>query len=311
MSKVKDALNILSELGLPKAQQNNRSAFTLLALADLKEKALWKNIKQRNIGIHFIMIFISKNYKFKYAENSRETIRRQTLHQFEQCGIVIRNADDPSRVTNSAKNVYCLSDDAMAAISSYKSGNWAKERNIFIKKRGKLSDKYSARKKKFSITTVLPDGKEIYLSPGKHNDLEQSIVNNFRRIFCPNTDVLYFGDTADKMIHIEAEMLKKLGFPATQHDKLPDVILFDKTKNVLFLVEAVTSHGPVSAKRFEELEAMLTNCKVKRIYISAFPDFNTYKKHSANIAWETEVWLKDNPEHMIHLNGEKFYTIYE
>jgi hypothetical protein len=312
MSKINDALKILSELGLPRAQQNDRSALTLLALADLKEKDSWTKIKQRNIGIHFVMIFIKENYGKTYAENSRETIRRQTLHQFEQAGIAIRNADDPSRVTNSAKNVYCLSDDAIKVISSYNTKGWNAAKTIFSKKQGNLAVRYSARKMKFAIVAELPTGKLISLSPGKHNDLEQSIVTDFRQIFCPNTNVLYIGDTADKMSHIESKTLEGLKFPTNQHDKLPDVILYDKTKNVLFLVEAVTTtHGPVSAKRFEELEVILKDCTAKRIYISAFLDFTTYKKYSADIAWETEVWIKENPEHMIHLNGEKFFTIYE
>lgn len=311
MSKIQDALSILAELGLPKAQQNDRSALTLLALADLKEKQPWTDVKQRNIGIHYIMIFIKNNYKKIYAENSRETIRRQTLHQFEQAGLVIRNADDPSRPTNSAKNVYCLSDDAVRTISRYRSRDWSVARDLFIKKKGRLIRKYKDRINELAITAIVSEDREIQLSPGRHNELEKSVVSEFRHYFCPKTVVLYVGDTANKMAHIDSDTLETLGFPASQHDKMPDVILFDNEKNVLFLIEVVTAHGPVSPKRRTEIEAMLKKCKTKRIYISAFPDFREFKKHASDIAWETEVWIKEDPKHMIHLNGDKFFTIYE
>lgn len=43
----------------------------------------------------------------------------------------------------------------------------------------------------------------------------------------------------------------------------------------------------------------------RKVYVSAFPDFTEFKKHSTNIAWETEIWLVDFPEHMIHFNGDR------
>jgi type II restriction enzyme len=86
----------------------------------------------------------------------------------------------------------------------------------------------------------------------------------------------------------------------------PDLVLHDEQKNRLFLVEAVTSHGPVSPKRFVELEELFKNCTAARIYISAFPDFTTFKRFVNEIAWETEVWVAEMPSHLIHFNGDKF-----
>ena len=113
------------------------------------------------------------------------------------------------------------------------------------------------------------------------------------------------------MLHLDAELLSSLGIPITQHDKLPDVVLYDEEKNFLFLIEAVTSHGPLSPKRQVELEKALKDCKARRVYISAFPDFSEFKKHIDNIAWETEVWVESNRDHMIHFNGPKFLTVYD
>ena len=82
--------------------------------------------------------------------------------------------------------------------------------------------------------------------------------------------------------------------------------LYDRKKNWLFLVEAVTSHGPMTPKRIVELKALLKDSKAELIFVTAFPDRTEFRKHMADIAWETEVWLMDNPEHMIHFNGDKF-----
>jgi len=310
MSKTEDAVAIIVALGLPRAQQNERSGLTLLALTDLKENTPWSQAKQRLIRIHDIMIFIEQSYGKKYAENTRETIRRQTLHQFEQAGVAERNPDDPSRPTNSPNNVYQVSDGALAVIRKFDSTNWEKAVKNFTDKKGKLIERYEKRKKKYSISVNLPNGSLVNFSPGKHNELQVKIIQDFRARFCPNTEVVYVGDTARKMLHIDTPLLKKLKIPITKHDKLPDVVLYDAKKNILILIEAVTAHGPLSPKRQIELEETLKDCKAKRIYVSAFPDFREFKKHIDNIAWETEVWIQDNPDHMIHFNGPKFFNVY-
>jgi hypothetical protein len=104
----------------------------------------------------------------------------------------------------------------------------------------------------------------------------------------------------------EKERLEQLGVPMTAHDKLPDVLLYQKEKNRLYLIEAVTAHGPVSHKRKFELEKLLEGCLAKRVYVTAFLDFAEFRRHERDIAWETHVWIAEVPEHMIHFNGDKF-----
>ncbi len=310
MSKIEEAIAILKDLGLPRAQQNERSALTLLALIDLKEDTPWPESKKRTIRIHDTLVFIKEYYGKQYAENTRETIRRQTLHQFEQAGIVIRNPDNPSRPTNSPNTVYAIADDALKVIKKHGAPNWQNALKEFIRKKGKLIDKYEKRKEKYSISVNLPDGTPVNFSPGKHNELQVKIIKEFRERFCPNTKVVYVGDAARKLLYLNKTFLKELKIPITKHDKLPDVVLYDsKTKHV-FLIEAVTAHGPLSPKRQIELEKTLKQCKANKIYISAFPDFREFKRHIDNIAWETEVWIEDNPDHMIHFNGPKFFNVY-
>lgn len=310
MSKIEEAIAILKDLGLPKAQQNERSALTLLALIESKEDTPWSESRKRSIRIHDILIFIQENYGKQYAENTRETIRRQTIHQLEQAGIVVRNPDNPLRPTNSPNTVYMISDDALEVIRRYGASDWKSALQEFVNNKGKLIEKYEKRKNKYLIPVDLPDGISVSFSPGKHNELQIEVIKEFRKRFCPDTKVIYVGDAARKLLYLDKNSLEELKIPLTEHDKLPDIILYDRQKNHLFLIEAVTAHGPLSPKRQQELEETLKDCKARRIYVSAFPDFREFKRHIDNIAWETEVWIEDNPDHMIHFNGPKFFTAY-
>ena len=132
------------------------------------------------------------------------------------------------------------------------------------------------------------------------------MVSDFGARFAPGSILLYLGDAAHKLLHLDREKLAELHIPFNEHDKLPDVMLYDEERNWLFLIEAVTSHGPVSPKRFEELEDTLKNCPARRIYVTAFPDLRQFKRHVDNIAWETDVWIAEIPDHLIHFNGDKF-----
>ena len=83
-------------------------------------------------------------------------------------------------------------------------------------------------------------------------------------------------------------------------------MVYDESRRWLFLIEAVTSHGPVSPKRRVEFDEAFKDCKVGLVYVTAFPDRGEFRKNAADIAWETEVWIADNPDHMIHFNGDRF-----
>ena len=150
------------------------------------------------------------------------------------------------------------------------------------------------------------NGNELTFSPGKHNELQKLIIEEFAPRFAENATCLYVGDTIQKDLVKNETMLSKLGFKMTLHDKLPDVILYVEDKNWLYFIEAVTSVGPMSPKRIKELESMTSDVTAGKIYVTAFLDFKTFKSFSEALAWETEVWIADLPDHMIHLNGDKF-----
>lgn len=315
MSKIEEAKKILEALGLPKRQQNDRSALTLLALCRVKEKDNWKDAQAVSMSVmgnrdnakyEGIMRFIAEYYNKVYAENSRETIRRQTLHQFVQAGIVNHNPENPELPTNSKDNHYRISPEALKVVQSFNSVRWEENIKDFEENVGSLKEKYEKKRELRKTPVKLKDGTELSFSPGTHNKVQIAIIEQFATRFAPGSDLLYIGDTTKKDLYLDKIGLEKLGISIDEHSKLPDVVLYDNKKNWLFLIEAVTSHGPVSPKRIVELEKMLSKCKAGKIYVTAFPDLKEFKKHTADIAWETEVWLVEMPDHMIHFNGDKF-----
>ncbi len=310
MGKIQEAQRILQDFGLPPAQQNEISALTLLALCNLSEAMSWDHISGNTITIHNMMGFMKQHYGRTYAENTREVVRRQVIHQFEQARLVDRNPDDPSRETNSPNYCYALTPEAFAVLRQFGTSAWEEKVAHFLEQHGALWEHYQRRRKALALPLKLADGSQVYLTPGKHNQLQIAVLESFGPHFAPGSTLLYLGDSANKFFIFEQKHLAKLDVPITLHDKLPDIILYDESKNWLHLIEAVTSHGPVSHKRLFEMEQLLKDCIAKRTYISAFQNFAEYKRHTSQIAWGTEVWLAEVPEHLIHFNGDRYVAVY-
>lgn len=307
MSKLQEAQEILKALGLPPAQHNEMAALTLLAICNIKEDSKWKNATKQSLGVtKGIMAFIKNHYGKGYAANTRETVRRQVLHHFEQARIVNYNPENPNLPVNSPHAHYAITNEALEVVKAYKTKNWKKALAHFIENVGKLSEVYLKAREMNQIPVRLSDGQVLKLSAGKHNEVQAAIVEQFAPRFAKGGILLYLGDTEKKDLYVDKKGLKNLGIPIDQHSKLPDVVIYEKKRKWLFLIEAVTSHGPVSPKRIVELKKFLKDCKVGKVYVTAFPDMAEFKRHSANIAWETEVWLMDIPDHMIHFNGDRF-----
>ena len=245
-------------------------------------------------------------YEREYAENTRETVRRQVIHQFVQARVVDRNPDEPDLPTNSPRTHYGLTDDALKVLRLYQTAGWESELHAFRSSHGVLLEIYQRRRRMREISIRTSAGEEIRLSPGRHNRLQGQVVTDFGPRSAPGSTLWYLGDAANKLLHLDRDQLVGLGVPITEHDKLPDVVLHDEERNWLFLIEALTSQGPVTPKRVEELEVTLEDCVATQLYVSAFPDFRQFKQHVDTIAWETEVWIAEIPDHLIHFNGDKF-----
>ena len=306
MRRLKQAQKILQSLGLPAPQCNEMSAITLLALANISRSDPWSGAATRRVRIHDILLFAQSKYGKKYAENTRETVRRQVIHQFEQARIIDRNPDEPTLATNSPRTHYALTDEVVTLIRSFGTESWLPNLDEFRSGRRALIEVYAKKRKRHLIPVKLASGKVLHLSPGKHNKLQVAVINEFAPRFAPGAVLAYLGDTARKILHLDHTMLLDLGLVVDSHEKLPDVILYHAKSKRLFLVEAVTSHGPISPKRHLELSQMVADIKASPIYVSAFPDLKEFKSHLADIAWDTEVWIAEIPDHLIHFNGDKF-----
>src|SRR5436309_14344101 len=125
------------------------------------------------------MAFMRDVYGKDYAANTRETIRRQTIHRFEQARIVNCNSDDPSRPTNSGKTVYRLTDEAVEVLRAFGTAVFDDVVLEFIRKFGSLQAAYLRERTTRSVPLKLPDGTTVHLSPGEHNRVQVAVIEEF------------------------------------------------------------------------------------------------------------------------------------
>jgi len=306
-----ESLTILRELDFPKAQQNDRSALTLLALLNLMPPKTWKDAETPMIGIRAILDFCRSIFGKPYAENTRETFRRQTMHQFVAAGLVIENPDDPKRPINSPKWCYQIEPAAFQLLRDhFNRKTWKYELTDYLGKRAGLASKYAMEREMHQIPVTISDGKYIQLSSGKHNQLIKDIIEQFAPRFAPGGIVIYVGDTGEKWGYFDENGFARLGVKMDMHGKMPDVVIYYPEKNWILLIEAVTSHGPVNAKRREELAQLFATSTAGMVYVTAFPSRSDMTRYLTDISWETEVWVAEAPTHLIHFNGERFLGPY-
>lgn len=301
MDKIEETREFLQNVGMPKAQQADICCYVILAMAGIKPNMTWGEATNEWIRIHDIIQFANTYYGATYAENSRETFRKQALHRFRTAALV----EDNGKATNSPNYRYRLTDETLQMLKAVGTKQEQTELNRFLAYHEKLMDIY-ASKKKMTMMPVKINGLDFSFSAGKHNELQKAIIEEFAPRFAPNSECLYVGDTIEKDLVKNVDKLEKLGFEITLHDKMPDVVLYREDKDWIYFVESVTSVGTMDPKRILEIEEMTKDVKAGKVYVTAFLDFKTYKKFSEELAWETEVWIAEMPEHMIHLNGDRF-----
>jgi hypothetical protein len=305
-SNLLDALTILEVMGLPRAQINERSALTLLSLLDLRPDRGWKDVGSPLMGITPMMDWMRTHHGKEYAPNTRETIRRQTMHQFVEAGIALYNPDDPKRPVNSPKAVYQVEPHFLAALKTYGTDAWKAEVADFKKRQKSLVERYAKEREQNRIPVKLSDGKTLTLSAGDHSELIRAIIEDFGARFVPGGQLVYAGDTGEKWGYFDETLLAGLKVDPGSHGKMPDVILYDANRNWLLLIESVTSHGPVDGKRHEELTRLFSSSSAGLVYVTAFPNRAIMGRYLGEIAWETEVWVADAASHLIHFNGDRY-----
>ena len=301
MKKLEEARKILKEMQVPAKQQADICCYTLLAMANIRKSDQWSEAANPWVRIHDVIAFTKESYGMAYAENSREAFRKQAMHHFRNAAFI----EDNGKATNSRDYRYRLTGEMLAVIQRYGTDEWNMRKADFLKNHEALIHQYAAKREMRKIPVKI-NGVGFAFSTGKHNQLQKAIIEEFAPRFAPNTECLYVGDTIEKDLVKNESKLRELGFEITLHDKMPDVVLYSAEKNWIYFIEAVTSVGPMEPKRIIEIETMTANVNAGKIFITAFLDFKTFKKFSEALAWDTEVWIADMPDHMIHLNGDKF-----
>jgi len=309
-NRLNETVEILTALQFGPRQRNEIAAYTLLALLDLRPKVPWEDAQAPLRGITPIIDFIAEAYEVRYAPNTRETIRDEAVKFFVEAGLLVRNPDDPNRPTNSGKTAYQIEHSALALLRKFGTKRWSSALEKYLLSRESIKHEIARKRDLARVPVTLPDGSQVALSPGGQNPLIKAIIEQFCPAFAPGGVVIYIGDTENKFVHLEIERLKSLGVTLDSAAKIPDVIVHYTAKNWLLLIEAVTSAGPVDGKRRKELKELFVGCKAGLVFVTAFESRRVMQSFISQIAWESEVWIAEDSDHMIHFNGERFLGPY-
>lgn len=308
--KTDQARRLLALFGMDNERSNERSALTLLALLHLGPADDWSEASNPTLGTRAIMDWIRDGYGRDYAPNTRETIRRETLHQFADALLIVQNPDQPDRPVNSPKSNYQVTSEALAVVHEYDTPAFEKALREYRAVVPALRDRYAAARELNRIPVTLPGGIPFTLSPGGQNVLIKQMVEEFCPQFTPGGQILYVGDADAKWALFEEGALARLGVMVDPHGPMPDLVVYLPDKDWLVLMEAASSHGPVNSRRRGELAALFNGATPGLVYVSCFPDRREMRRYLHEIAWETETWCADDPTHLIHFNGERFLGPY-
>jgi hypothetical protein len=309
--RIDEALDVLRQLGMPNEQLNDRTAICLLALLDLPKNKSWQDASDPKLGIRAILDFARDKLEHKYAENTRESIRKYSVKQLVAAGILLHNPDKPDRAVNSSDNCYQVESNALALLRKFGTRSWKANLSSYLEKRQTLAAQFARHRDMQRIPVVINKKQEIKLSAGKHSGLIRAVIEEFIPRFVPGGELVYVGDTGTKWGYFDEKLLHALGIRVGSHGKMPDVVIYHRKKNWLILVEAVASSGPVDGIRHTELSDLFKASTAGLVYVTAFPDRGeVLRKFLSVVAWETEVWCASDPTHLIHFNGIRFLGPY-
>lgn len=318
--KIEEALKILTALELPVESMTDRRkkrvAMALLAVANIKsatpwtKACVWDDTSTWNLTTRQIISYWNNYYGENLSSGSYDDVRREDLAYLVEAGIVNASAGKPNANTNNPTRGYAISIEAKDVVRLFGDDSWNDCVKEFIYKVGSLKARINKGRDIKKNPVILPTGQRLNLSAGPHNDLQKAIIEEFLPRYAHGAQVLYVGDTHKKALLVDDKKLNDLGFFKLKHDMLPDVVAYDKKRKWIFLIEAVHSSNPISHLRHLKLEKMSSKCKAPIVYVSVFRDRKSFGKWVVDISWETEVWLADSPDHLIHFNGDNFLGPY-
>ena len=257
-----------------------------------------------------IIDFENEHYGENISSGSYDDIRRKDLKPLLDEGFVINSSELDQAATNNPNRGYTLSAPFANLLKAYGTSKWVERLFSFVEIHLKVKKELEKKRAMERIPVTLPSGVRLELSTGEHNLLQKKIVEDFLSVYGMGAKVLYIGDSIDKYLHRDAETLQQLHI-TLEHDTLPDIVAYSREKDLLFLIEAYHSSNPMNNERVSSLKQLVANCEASVVYVTAFLTKTEGLKHLKEIAWETEVWFANEPNHMMHLNGHKFLEIYK
>ena len=311
-----DMLNILETIGISMEglsdRRKEKMAGACLATGQITES--FKDVKSVMDGSFLktrdIIDFENAHYGENISSGSYDDIRRKDLKPLTEAGLVLNSSLLDQSATNNPNRGYALDAQFANLLKVHGTSKWDAKLSYFLETRRKTKEELDRKRAMERIPVTLPSGKAIELTAGEHNLLQKKIIEEFLPHFGMGAEVLYVGDTTDKYLIREDDSLKAIHFFPLEHEALPDVVAYSKTNNLLFLIEAYNTSGPMDNSRVHKLKALLKDCSADVVFITAFLNTKVFQKIFPKVAWETEVWIAENPEHMVHLNGCKFLEIY-
>lgn len=319
-NKMNEMAEILKALELPKNLTNVRGILTLLATAQIEEKSKWRSAQESYMRTHDMIHFINMHYPNKggtdlkkgdYKENTRESIRKGAVAPFCEIAILESNGE----VTNSGNTGYRLTKEFAKLLKSYGTEEWHDNLEYYKSSHISYAQKYNQDKDLDKGLGATFNGVEYRFSVAPHNRLQIAVLNDFVPYFVSGAKLLYIGDTKNRIIVKDDEMLKKLNVHVLDNAKLPDIILYDENEKHkwLLFIEAYTSSGEITIERKKKILEYCQDCPkdVEIIFVTAFMNMKKCKEKFLSIAWDTEIWVAEEPKHMIHKNGDRFIAGHE
>lgn len=311
-------LDVFQKIGIPLDDTDRRverMAKACLAVGKIK-KSFEEAISEENdsfVRTRDIITFENENYGENISPGSYDDIRRKDLRLLVEAGVVINSSSKENQATNNPSRGYALGKSFVELLYSYGSQEWDLRLSAYLKEAQSLKEELEHKRNLMIVPVTLPDGKQISLSYGEHNDLQKAIIEKFLPLFGFGAEVLYVGDTKEKFLHMDEKVLKEIRFFVLEHDELPDVVAYSHEKNLLYLIEAYHSTGEWNEIRVRKVKRKLkeSGCTADVVFFTAFETKNAFKQKAKDIAWETEVWIAESPEHLVHFNGYKFLDIHK
>jgi type II restriction enzyme len=311
-----NVLKLLNCFGYPIDKMTNRAlektigAFLALCnVFELKNLSSPEDLElNRFLSTREIIEWENKHLNEEISPGSYDDIRRKDLKILLLAEIVLKS--DPNAAANNPKRGYGISPAYSILMKLIGQNNW--EDKIFqqLPVTETIKEKLARERDIDQIPVEISSDISIEFSSGDHNILQKKIIEEFLPRFGYKAELLYVGDTTDRYLYLESEKLAELNMPEISHGDLPDILAFSQEKKWIYLIEAVHSSGHISETRLLHLKNITKEVKHDIVFVTAFLDAKTFRKFSHEIAWETEVWIADNPDHMIHFNGDKFMGPY-